>query len=56
MALKTGYSEEYWHPKLATRKGFGIQKWLPGKVSAPKTGYPERYWHSNLATGKREYR
>ena len=30
-ALKTGYPERYWHPKLATRKSMGIQNWLPGK-------------------------
>ena len=40
------------HWKLATRKGIGTQKWLPGKVSAFKTGYPEKYWHPKLATQK----
>ena len=55
-ALETGYQERYWHPKMATRKGFSIQNWLPGKVLAPKTGYPEKYGHPKLATRKRDYR
>ena len=42
LAPKTGYPERFWHSKLATRKGFGIQKWLPGKVLAIKSGYREK--------------
>ena len=30
-ALKTGYPERNWRPKLATWKSMGIQNWLLGK-------------------------